>query len=139
MTELDSSTLIPPSDAAGRAAAREAPSAPVSYTRKILRLTFERISAQLGVYCIAIIALLAAFAPFLANSYPIALKEGGRWRSPLFQNLTPVDVTLQATFWAVVVLSFFRSTALVIRAGLLVLIVTVSGVMAGFFVHPPQA
>src|SRR6478736_6000094 len=132
MTEIDSSTLIPPSDAAGRAPAPEPPSAPVSYTRKILRLTFERISARIGIYWIAIVALVAAFAPFLANSYPIAMKVGGRWRSPLFQNLTPADVILQATFWAVVVLSFLKKIRLSIRALVLVGVVAVTGALAIF-------
>lgn len=53
-----------------------------------------RWGARFGVTWIAILIFLAVFAPFIANSHPVLLLEGGRWTSPLLQHLYPVDAIL---------------------------------------------
>ena len=53
-----------------------------------------RWGARFGVIWIAILIFLAVFAPFIANSHPVLLLEGGRWTSPLLQHLYPVDAIL---------------------------------------------
>lgn len=53
-----------------------------------------RWGARFGVTWIAILIFLAVFAPFIANSHPVLLLEGGRWTSPLLEHLYPVDAIL---------------------------------------------
>src|SRR5436190_14568083 len=109
MTELHAATLVPPPDAPDPRLARSpAAPVPISYSRKIIRLTSKRVGSRLGLTWIGLLVFLAAFAPFLASSHPLLLKQGGRWSSPLFRNLTPVDVILQVAFWAAIVLLFVK-------------------------------
>ena len=50
--------------------------------------TFTRPGARAGIAWIGLIVCLAVFAPFLASSFPIAMKlKGGKWSYPLFANL----------------------------------------------------
>ena len=63
--------------------------------------------ARAGLLWVVFIGLLAIFAPLLANSHPLLMREGGSWRSPFLQYLTPADVVLQIVFWGAVVLSSF--------------------------------
>lgn len=68
-----------------------------------LRL-FGKTGAIVGGIWIAVTALLAVFAPFLANSRPIIWKVtdpalGAGWESPLLQTLTPQDVLFLAGFF----------------------------------------
>lgn len=70
-----------------------------------LRL-FGKTGAVVGGIWIAITALLAVFAPFLANSRPILWKVtdpkiGAGWESPLLQTLTPQDVLFLAGFFLI--------------------------------------
>src|SRR4051812_29756308 len=116
MTELETATLVPPADApadaARGAAGADAPAVrevlPKPFARRVLGLTFGRLGARLGVAWIGVMGLLAVFAPALANSHPILLKQGGHWSSPLLRYLIPADVVLQVTFWAFIVLCFIR-------------------------------
>lgn len=67
-----------------------------------LRL-FGRTGAVIGAIWIGFTALLAVFAPFLANSRPLAWKVndpelGVGWQFPLFEMLTPLDVMFLVGF-----------------------------------------
>lgn len=68
-----------------------------------LRL-FGKTGAIVGGIWIAVTALLAVFAPFLANSRPLIWKVtdpelGAGWQSPLLQALTPQDILFLAGFF----------------------------------------
>src|SRR6478609_6452067 len=67
---------------------------PRSFVRQALVDTFQRTGARVGLAWVIILAFCGVFAPFLANSHPILLKEGGRWSSPLLRFITPADVIL---------------------------------------------
>src|SRR4051794_6510358 len=57
--------------------------------------TFTRTGARIGAVWIVIVICFAVFAPFLASSFPIALKlKDGHWQFPLFANLYPIDLIL---------------------------------------------
>lgn len=57
--------------------------------------TFGQTGARVGAVWIGVIALLAVFAPFLANTHPLYLRTTtGGWSSPLVRFLTPLDVSL---------------------------------------------
>lgn len=70
--------------------------------------------ARLGIIWVAFIALLAVFAPLLANSHPLLLKTtdaatgGAKLTSPLYNAMTPVDVVLLIAFALGVVLALLR-------------------------------
>lgn len=73
---------------------------------------FGRTGALLGLLWIGLTALLAFFAPFLANSRPITWlvqDETGAWvrQFPLFQFLTPQDVMLAVGVLLAAVLAIF--------------------------------
>jgi peptide/nickel transport system permease protein len=138
MTELDTATLFPPPDSnAGASAPAEAP--PRSFTRQITRLTLKGLGARTGLSWILILVIFAIFAPFLANSHPILMKEGGRWSSPLLRSLTAIDVVLQVAFWAAAALWFVRRWPALTRLWAILGIIVVTSVAAALFVHPPQA
>ena len=62
--------------------------------------TFGQTGARLAALWIAIVAVLAVFAPFLANSFPITLLDDkGVRRFPLLESLTPVDALLLVLFF----------------------------------------
>jgi peptide/nickel transport system permease protein len=101
--------------------------------------TFSQLGAKLGAIWIGIVILLAVFAPFLANSFPIAMKlKDGTWEYPLFKSLTPMDVILIVLFFAAMALSIWRRFTLG-RSLLILLIVTaVITPIAMIAARPPQ-
>lgn len=65
-----------------------------SYARLVIGGALQRWGARIGIAWVGLILLLAVFAPFIANSHPIALKQEGQWTYPLFRFLTLSDVLL---------------------------------------------
>lgn len=80
-----------------------------SLMRIALRETFARWGARLGFFWIGLVSLSGIFAPFLASSHPILLKQEGKWSSPMLEHLTFVDVSLVLLFFSGLVLIFLRS------------------------------
>ena len=138
MTELDTATFVPPRDPPPATAVADAPPPRTSYSRQIVRITFGRIGARVGLGWIVLLVLFAVFAPVIANSHPLLMKQGGRWSSPMLRHLTAADVVLQVTFWTFVGLSIFRPSTLRTRALILLGVVAASSLLAGLTVHPPE-
>jgi peptide/nickel transport system permease protein len=139
MTELGAGVVVPPADPPPADSTEPVSGQPISYARKIARLTFARIGAKLGVLWITIMAVVAAFAPFLANSHPILMKSQGHWSSPLFQYFTPVDVVLQVLFWTLTVLYCMRRLPLLTRTWIFVTVAVLSIAIAGETIKPKAA
>jgi peptide/nickel transport system permease protein len=59
--------------------------------------------ARLGLAWVALLVLLAVFAPLIASSHPLAWKRGGEVASPFLNHLTWLDVTLFVAFAAAIV------------------------------------
>ena len=75
----------------------------------ILRDTFSRPGARLGMIWTLVIMALAVISPYIANSMPYAVRIDGEWSSPLLRYLTPVDATLTSgAFVALALLPFHR-------------------------------
>ena len=72
-----------------------------SFARRVLRETFGRLGARLGFGWVGTVALMAVFAPFIANSHPYLMWVDGTVSSPLLDHLDWLDFTLLATFIAV--------------------------------------
>jgi len=85
-------------------ASAQQPDRSQGYARRVLRDTFLRWGARLGLAWIGLLAVLAVFAPFLASSHPLLLSEDGEWRSPVLEHLGAGDVALLALFAGVIAL-----------------------------------
>src|SRR5580698_8660779 len=74
----------------------EAEAPPRTFAAEAWRKTFLHFGAKFGLAWIALLAFCAVFAPFLASSFPLLVKQNDHWSSPMARQLTPVDVILLA-------------------------------------------
>jgi len=108
-----------------------------SYGKKIIRDVFSRLGAKLGLTWIAIIAFVAVFAPFLANSHPLLLSTNGEVSSPALSFLTSGDVTVLGVFICVVALYFFH-LSFTKNVVILAIVGGSIALLSVIFVNPPQ-
>jgi peptide/nickel transport system permease protein len=106
--------------------------------QQAVRDTLGTRRAKVGLSWIAVIGFSAVFAPFLANSYPLAAKIKGHWSSPALTHFKPTDLILLVSTMAVVVLAFFRRVSFdrKVLAFAAMLVVTIP--VAVHFVTPPE-
>jgi peptide/nickel transport system permease protein len=110
-----------------------------SLMAQVIRRTMSRWGARVGVIWVAALVLSAVFAPFIANSHPIALQHAdGTWTSPLFTYLGAMDVLLLVAFFAGLVILFIRRLSLTVRIWLLAAVVGIGGGLSWMFVEPPR-
>ena len=107
------------------------------YARTVLTEAFKHWSARLGLFWIGVIAFLAVFAPFIANSHPYLIKIDGEVSSPLMRYLTPADISILLIFIACLVLFFLKKTLSFNFLALLAVLVVVIP-LSYLLVHPPQ-
>ena len=74
-----------------RAAVPARPSRP--WSAEVAGALLRRTSARLGLAWIGLLALVAAFAPFIANSHPLYMVLDGEARFPAFAHLDAADVS----------------------------------------------
>ncbi len=118
---------------------------PAEATRRSRTLLGETISAvlgrtgaNLGLAWIGALVFFAVFAPFLANTHPVLLKQNSQWSSPVLHSLTPADVILQICFWSAVFFCFLPGLRARVRwIGWLITIALAIGTMP-WIVHPPD-
>lgn len=82
-----------------------------SFARQAVVDTLARPSAWFGLVWIGVLVLTSVFAPFIANSFPLFVKQQGHWSSPMLRYLTPADVTWLVAFITVLVLAALRKVA----------------------------
>ncbi|MCB1755379.1 MAG: ABC transporter permease [Gammaproteobacteria bacterium] len=108
-----------------------------SWGRLVWRKTFRSPGARLGLVWICLLAFLAAFAPFLANSRPLLLRHNGDWASPALQAFTVADVAWLSGLLLLGLVLLFRLSAgkavLLIAAG-----VILTSALAAVYLNPPQ-
>ena len=68
------------------------------WSRRVLAAVLVRIGARLGLAWIALLALMAVFAPLLANSHPLYLVLDGQARFPVIEHLDWADWSWLAAF-----------------------------------------
>ena len=112
--------------------------APRTLGRQAALDTRARPGARAGLAWLFVLAFLAVFGPFVANTHPIALKTNGSWTSPLLRNLWPSDVLLLIATAAVVVLWITRKLSLLKGLGVTVGVVIIASPIAFYFVRPPE-
>lgn len=108
-----------------------------SYWRRILGDTLVRWGARLGLVWVALLALVAVFAPFLASSIPLLVGQQGDISSPVLNYLTPLDVVLLCLFFTVLILWLLplglgKKFLILLAVGLL------SGLAAMKWIEPPR-
>lgn len=107
------------------------------YAKSVLKNTFSQISARIGLYWIGIIAFLAIFAPFVANSHPYLMKTTDGISSPLLQHLTPADVIILAVFITVAVLYYLKKHFIFNLVSFLIVLAATS-ILSFALIEPPQ-
>ncbi len=108
-----------------------------SYGAQLARETLRHWGARLGLAWIALLAVLAVFAPFLATSHPLLLSIDGELYSPVLRFLTPGDVTLLVLFFGAL---FVIPLPFTPRLKLLVLsaVVGMGALLAHALIEPPR-
>ena len=111
---------------------------PRPWLTQVMLTTIANWGAKLGAVWIGIIAFCAVFAPFLANSFPVAIKMNGRWSSPLLEHLTFADVSLLVITFASIPALLIRRLAFTVRLWIICAIIAVTVTVCWFTVRPPQ-
>ncbi|MCF6235083.1 MAG: ABC transporter permease [Gammaproteobacteria bacterium] len=107
------------------------------YVAQILRDTFSRWGARLGLLWIGVLIFCAVFAPLLANSHPLLLSQNGAWQSPMLQFMTPNDVIILALLLITIILLLIPwALRRKVMAGLGLLFVVAT--LSVSFISPPQ-
>ncbi|MEX0653165.1 MAG: ABC transporter permease [Phycisphaeraceae bacterium] len=123
MTQITTGQPEPPSQPP--ALKRAATGAQRSMLRRVLGELVLYWSARIGLVWVAVLTVLAVFAPFFASSHPILMKtaeaespgerltvltryEPGSWSSPLLQHLTVADVLLPVVLFGALAVVFWR-------------------------------
>jgi peptide/nickel transport system permease protein len=106
------------------------------YATQVAGEVFAQWGARLGAAWVALLVVVAVFAPLLANSYPLLVSEGGAVSSPMLEYLTPADVTLLVGFVSGLVL-FFVPLRLKTKLVTLVAVLLASVVLSEMLFEPP--
>ncbi|MDH5184663.1 MAG: ABC transporter permease [Gammaproteobacteria bacterium] len=108
------------------------------FARRVMRDTFARTSARIGLAWILVLLLFAVFAPFLANSHPLLLSQNGELSSPLLRFLGPADVILFIAFFMGIGIAFLHRYSWSRRLAVFMLALLVITVAANLLIHPPK-
>ena len=107
-----------------------------AWGRRVAAALVSRGTARLGLVWIGFLVLIAAFAPFIANTHPYYIEIDGVGSSPLLAHLTPVDwIWLVGLFAALLCLSLPWHGLL--RLGVWLAVLGVSALIAYSQVKPP--
>lgn len=131
---LDRSIPAAPDDTGSAAPAPPEPS--VSFWKRAWADTLKNKRARFSLVWVWVLIVLAVFAPFLANSHPLLLKQGGKWSSPALRHLTPSDVILLVLFFAGITLLLCK--ALPYRFLAFVGLAIVTSILCFLLIEPPQ-
>ncbi len=108
-----------------------------SYAAQVLREAFTQWGARFGLFWIALLAAVAVFAPFLANSHPLLVSEGSVVSSPMLRYMTIGDFVMLSVFITVVILLFIN-IRFYKKALILFVMGTLTAIIAFMLVSPPQ-
>ena len=107
-----------------------------SFAARVLRSTFVRVGARVGLLWIGVLIVAGVFAPFLASTHPLLMRAGGRLQSPALVHLGTADVVLLGMFAAGAALLVARPS---LRASTAALLATLAGsaLLGAAFTDPP--
>ena len=107
-----------------------------SFAARVLRSTFVRLGARVGLAWIGVLIVAGVFAPFLASTHPLLMRAGDRLQSPALAHLGTADVVLLGMFAAAATLLVVRAS---LRAATAALLATLAGstLLGAAFTDPP--
>ena len=107
-----------------------------SFAARVLKSTFVRVGARVGLLWIAVLIVAGVFAPFLASTHPLLMRAGGRLQSPALVHLGTADVVLLGMFAAAAALLVVRPS---LRASIAALLAMLAGsaFLGAAFTDPP--
>ena len=107
-----------------------------SFAARVLKSTFVRLGARVGLLWIAVLIVAGVFAPFLASTHPLLMRAGGRLQSPALVHLGTADVVLLGMFAAAAALLVVRPS---LRASIAALLAMLAGsaFLGAAFTDPP--
>lgn len=108
-----------------------------SYGQRILRSAFSGWGAKLGFGWIVILAFIAAFAPFLANSMPLFASKNGELLYPILRYLHAGDVIAMTSFIVALLLWRLPITQKK-KVWIFILIVSIAGIAGKILTSPPK-
>jgi len=108
-----------------------------NYALQIIKQAFVNKGAQIGLFWVIFLIIMAVFAPFLANSHPLIISVNGNVSSPLLIHLNAVDVSLFLVFFVFVLLGFIK---IEFRYKIICFIITTILIssISTIFVSPPK-
>jgi peptide/nickel transport system permease protein len=112
---------------------------PRSYVASVVANTLTQWGARIGMAWIVTMGVLAVFAPLLASSHPILIKQDGAWSSPMIRHLTSVDVILLVATFAGAALWWCKFISGRTRFWLWVALVVIVAGVGYKFIVPPKA
>ena len=107
------------------------------YLSAVLKATFSRWGARVGIAWLVSLVLMAVFSPFLANSHPLLISQASNISSPLLAHLSLADVTLLIVFFVTILLIKIR-LRLLNKILLLLFISSSSYFILSYFIAPPE-
>ena len=108
-----------------------------SYGKRILRSAFSGWGAKLGFSWVVILAFVAAFAPFLANSMPLLASKNGELLYPIIKYIHAGDI-LAMTAFIVALLLWGLPLALNKKVWIFITLVLLAGIAGKVLTSPPK-
>lgn len=108
-----------------------------SYGKRILRSAFSGWGAKLGFSWIVILAFIASFAPFLANSMPLLASQNGELVYPILKYINVGDVIAMSAF-IIALLLWGLPIALNKKVWIFLSLVLIAGIAGKLLTSPPK-
>jgi peptide/nickel transport system permease protein len=108
-----------------------------SFAKQALIDTLARPGARVGILWVSFLIMIAVFAPFIANSMPIAIKTNQGWSSPLLKTLRPIDVILVVAFFTGVSLLVWRKWSFGRSLAIVAVVLAIATPLCVLLVRPP--
>lgn len=108
------------------------------FLQRVLKLTFSGWGAKIGACWVALLVLMAVFAPFLANTIPLIASENGILSFPFLRYFTIEDTLFLSAFIVLVLIvkmPVFKTASQSILT--FFFLMCVISILANLFVKPP--
>lgn len=109
------------------------------FMRRILKRTFSDWGAKFGLFWVAVLVIMAVFAPFLANTIPLLASQNGAISAPFLRYFTIEDVIFISAFFIILLIwisPLGKSAPKAITS--FFILMSIATVLANTFVRPPQ-
>ena len=109
------------------------------FMHRILKRTFSDWGAKFGLFWVAILVIMAVFAPFLANTIPLLASQNGVISAPFLRYFTIEDVIFISAFFIMLLIwvsPLGKSASRAISS--FFILMSIATILANTFVKPPQ-